>query len=350
MFRFKPWMPKGCFIDTGDSSTGGGGEAPAPAAPAEPAAAAEPEAPAAPAEDQGISREDFRIAPMLRNRQTIPAGEPVEVVSEEGTPDNLKAEEPGEPEQKEQTPPKVKLPDGREVTPDELAAWEKGHMLQSDYTKKTQALADERRKLEEQFAPLVQRGEDHTKAMSLWDSMARDPIGVLNKLQEYYAEKGIYDAKDPEQLALEDEKRAVEQEKAQLQKDKYDQQVVTELDKLDKQFKALTDKHGDAFNQAEVARFMLDNKLTDPEKAFEAVAGPSLRENLQKQIDELQAKMKNVGSSAVNDYVKGKTNRAATPPPVGATGGGAPPVAITRPKTFQDARRAAISRFSGEGG
>lgn len=339
MFRFE--MPKGRYIDTGDLSAGGGNEAPA-VIPAEPAASAESEAP----DNQGVSRDDFKIAPMLRNQQTIPAEEP-DAITEEGAPDNLEAEEPEEPGQQEQTPPKVKLPDGREVDLEDLI---KGHMLHADYTKKTQALAEERRKMEEQFAPFVQRGEDHAKALALWDQMGRDPIGVLNKLQEHYAEAGIYDAKDPEQLALEDEKRAIEQEKLQLQKEKYDQQVITELDKLDKQFKALADKHGDEFNQAEVAQFMLDNKLTDPEKAFEAVAGPRLRDSLQKQIDELQAKMKNVGNSAVNDYVKGKTNRAATPPPVGAAGGGAPPVTIARPKTFQDARKAAIARFASEGG
>jgi hypothetical protein len=71
--------------------------------------------------------------------------------------------------------------------------------------------------------------------------------------------------------------------------------------------------------------------------------------NLQKQIDELSKQLKDAKSSAVNEYVEKKQAKSKQPLPVGGTATGAPPVQINPPKTFQDARKAAIARLAGEG-
>ena len=104
-------------------------------------------------------------------------------------PGTVPAQEPGS----EEAPQVVTLPDGRELTAEQVLEMEKGTMMQSDYTKKTQALAEERRLFEQQK-------QENERAFQIMRDIERDPIGTLQKLQEEYEAKGVYEPKDPEQL------------------------------------------------------------------------------------------------------------------------------------------------------
>ncbi len=363
-------MHHGCCMEM-DGVGGGGGEAASLEDVADNAPEGVQESQEAPApnsqsqNDQEVQREDFaKIAPFLRkfgqaNQNAEPAEEesadnsPQEPADEEAQEKTEQdSQEKTEPDSQEKTEPEgeppasIKLPDGREVPLNQIAEWEKGHMMQKDYTQKTQALAEERRKLQEQYGPYAEQRENYDKAMSLWRAMSRDPIGVINKLTEHYAEQGIYEEKNQEQLQLEDEKQAVQMEKQRIETEKYKMAVQEAHNMLEVKFKKLAEEHKD-FNQEELARYMLDNKLTDPDMAFEAMSGPKIRESLQTQINELQEKMKNIGKEAVNDYIKNKTAKTETKPPVGSSSGGTPPVKITPAKTWQEARKAALARLGG---
>ena len=357
-------MMKGCYVETGDFTAGTGGADPAPAA--DPTPAADPatvkEVINAPGntptgglqEQHGLSREDFtKVAPFLRKHQAGQNPEPGGQVKEGEPADTPPDAEPGkanEPEADTSEPPPAvfKLPDGREATLEQIAEWEKGHMMQKDYTLKTQKLAEERRRLEQEFGPIVADKEKAVQAFQLWEGLSRDPIGVLNHLLEHYAEQGIYEPKDPAELAREDAERRLSAERQKLQDEKVQIAVRDAYTVLDSQLNTLAEKHGDRFDRAAVEDFMVKNNFLNPEKAFEAVAGPVLRENLQKQIDELNNKLKTAGASAVNDYVKNKTSRVDTGPPLGGGGSGSPPVVLTQPKTFSEARKSAIARLAGE--
>jgi len=352
---------RGCTIDTGDLSTGGGAD-PAPTeTPAETPAAtsvdATPEQTPKPA-DQEVQREDFsKAAPFLRKYQTSSESEPAAPAKEGEAPDKptgepVKTEEPTKAEP--QVPNVYELPDGRKVSYEQLVEWEKGHMMQSDYTKKTQALAERHRQIEQQYGPYAQHKENYDKAMALWQNMARDPVGTLNKLQEHYAEQGIFEPKDPAVLQQEDlarqlqfEKQQLMQEKASLAAAQKDRAIKDARSSLEAQLSELAKAHGDLFDRDEVLKFMVDNNLFDPEKAFNAVAAPKLQEK----IAALKTKEKTIKDSAVNEYVKAKTSKAAASLPVGAAGGGGAPVStITPAKSFQDARKAAMARLGGTGG
>jgi len=238
---------------------------------------------------------------------------------------------------------KFKLSDDEEVTAEQIREWEKGYMRQADYTKKTQALAEEKRQFEAEKAKhdpqLIQN------AMSLWKQIEIDPIGTLEKLREHYEAQGIYEPKDEAVLKLEMEKRQLEEEKQRLEQEKQQRYQQELYNRLESQLGALADKHGAEFNRDEVIDFMRQNNIFDAEKAWKAMHHDTLAESLQKQINDLKQQIKEAEKNAVNKYVKTKTTKQAVPLPVGAGNTGSPPVKINPPKTFEDAKKAALARF-----
>jgi molybdopterin converting factor small subunit len=321
------------------------------------------------APNPAITREEFaKASPFLRNyqakQQAAQKQEPVkDEKAVETQPAEVKADTPaeGEPEKpaEEPAPALIKMPDGREFTLDQVVEWEKGHLRQSDYTKKTQSLAEERRKMDSEKAQLMTYKEQADKALQLARDIELDPIGTLDRLRDSYAEKGIYEAKDPEVLAQEKRIRSLEQEKQRLEHEKAEKANQDAVSELTGKLEKLAERYKDKFDQVEVLQFMVDNKFADPEAAFKAMKADVLVEDvkkeseskvseLQKQIDELKAQMKTTSTTAVNEYVKAKTTKSEAPLPVGATGGGgSPPVQINRPRTFQEARKAAMARGTG---
>lgn len=324
--------------------------------------------PEPPAVAEGVSREDFNVAPFLRKFKQEP-NEPPKTASSpeekppEGIPEVKTDEKPPEPPP--ETPPEqklpestvIKLPDGREVTPEQIVEWEKGNMMQSDYTVKTQKLAEERRQLQAELDGFKTYAEQANQALALWQAIERDPIGTLVQLQAHYANQGVLEPKDPEVLAREDRLRQLDNEigtREQQSKQKAEQDAYNWLNN---QFDTLSKQHSD-FDADKVAQFMLDNNIHDPEKAYKVMTHDDKMSGSQKQINDLQAqmdalkaetetKLKAAKDEAVAEYIKVKmTNN--TPPPVGANSGtGSPPVQINRPKTMLDAKRAAIARLAG---
>ena len=235
-----------------------------------------------------------------------------------------------------------KLPDGREYTPEKIDEMEKGYMMQKNYTVKTQALAEERRAFEAEkgkFNPQVTQN-----AVTLWQQMEVDPIGTIDKLREHYENQGIFEPKNEEQLKFETEKRQLEFEKQTLQQEKQQRAQQEHYQRIESQLTSLAEKHGKDFNREQTLSFMAENNIFDAEKAFKALHHDTLAESLQKQITELNDKLKTVKKEAVNEYVKEKTTKKATPPPVGASNSGSPPVQINPPKTLEDAKKAALAR------
>lgn len=295
--------------------------------------------------DAERDREDVRkMSSFLRDFQR--QAEPDTSQQEPGAePDNPTEGEPKpqetepEPSQKpEETPQVIKLPDGREFTPEQILEMEKGHMMQSDYTKKTQALAEERKQLDEQRTAIE-------KAIKFQQDYERDPIGTAIKLQEEAEKNGIFEPKDPETLALEDRQRELQMKEADLQRKEAEMQQQTVFKDLESRVLALESKHGKDFNRQEVIQFMIDQKIFSPEIAWDAIRAGQVEAKSQKEIDELKARLKKAEEEAVNKYIKSKTVKKDAPLPVGAGGStGSPPVQVNRPRTLEDAKKAALAR------
>jgi len=359
MFGHSAMMNKatrGCYIETGDLSTGTGGDTAGTAGAEAPVASPEPGA----GETPFIQREDFANAPFLRKQQVNREQETGEKKIDEGTLDTPVKTEPAEGEKSLETPlgevpTAFKLADGREVTPEQIAEWEKGYMMQADYSRKTQKLAEERRQLQKETENAKDYREQADKALGLWQSFERDPIGTINQLQQYYENNGIVEPKDTEVLAREDRIRQLETEintREQQSREQAEQQahnwLVTQLG-------TLSQKHGEAFNGEKVMQFMLDNNILDPEKAYKVMTHDDSVASLQKQMDalktEMDTKLKAAKGEAIAEYVKTKTAKSEAPLPVGASsGGGSPIIQINQPKSFQDARKSALARLSGASG
>lgn len=232
----------------------------------------------------------------------------------------------------------IKLPDGREYTIEQILEMEKGHMMQSDYTRKTQALAEDRRKLEEQR--LV-----NERAFKLLQDYERDPVGTAIRLQEEAEAKGIFEPKDPEVLALEERQLALEKKELEIQRKEQEMQQQAVYKDLENRVVALETKHGNEFDRQKVIQFMIDEKIYSPEVAWNAIRAEQLEARTQKQVDELKNQLKKSKEEAVNEYIKAKTSKQNAPLPVGAGGStGSPPIQVNRPRTLDDAKRAALAR------
>ena len=297
------------------------------------------ETPAAPVEE--LERQDLfkhssfykqapEPAPAADNPTEEPAVKEPEAVSQEETP-------PAEP-------PKFKLSDDEEVTAEQILEWKKGYMMQSNYTQKTQALAEERRQFEKERAGIDP--ETGKMAMNLWKQMELDPIGTIDRLREHYEAQGIFEAKDQATLQLEQQKLQLEAEKRQFEQRRQQQLQQEEFSKLETQLSSLEKTYGKDFDRQATVQFMIDNKMFDAEKAFKALHHDTAVERMQKQLEEMKKQMKTVKSEAVNEYVQTKTTKKASPPPVGASISGSPPVQFNAPKTFEDAKKAALARMS----
>ncbi len=266
------------------------------------------------------------------------AAESSEKPAEETTqePAQEQEEKPGAVEAGE-APQVFKVGD-KEYTAEQIAEMEKGFMMQKDYTVKTQSLAEERRQLEAQKA-------DYDKALKLAQDIERDPIGTLQKLQEQYEEKGIYEPKDPEQLALEDRRRELEAKEREIQEKEQNLEQQQVYKDLETRINTLEKEYEGEFERDKVIQFMVDNKIYSPETAWKAIRHDLVEAKSQKEVDRLKAELKEAKKSAVNEYVKAKTTKKGAPLPVGAgTNTGSPPIAVKKPKTFDDARKAAMSR------
>ena len=236
--------------------------------------------------------------------------------------------EPGTvPALEAETPQVYKLPDGRELTAEQIIELEKGHMMQADYSRKTQALAEQRRALEAEK-------EKAAKAFKLMQDYERDPVGTAQRLQEEAEERGFYEPKDPDTLALEDRQRELEAKELEIQQKEQQLEQQQVYKDLENRVLKLEEKHGAEFDRQKVIQFMIDEKIYSPEVAWNAI-----------RADQLEAQLKKAKEEAVNEYVKAKTTKKAAPLPVGAGGStGSPPVQVTKPKTLEDAKRAAMAR------
>lgn len=235
-------------------------------------------------------------------------------------------------------PQTYKLPDGRELTAEQILELEKGHMMQSDYTKKTQALAEERRQLEEQK-------KANEKAFKMLQDYELDPVGTAIRLQEEAEAKGIFEPKDPQELALEARQRELAQKEQEIQRKEEEMYQQTVYRDLESRVLALETKHGSEFDRNKVIQFMVDEKIYSPEVAWNAIRAEMLEAKSQKQIDALNQKLAKAKEEAVNEFIRSKTIKQNAPLPVGAGGNtGSPPIQIDRPKTLDDARKAAMAR------
>lgn len=293
-----------------------------------------------------VQRDDFLSAGhFLRRNQAGPGAEPGQNNGED-RPDNLSGTE--EVSQSGDVPPATfKLADGRQVTPEQIAEWEKGSMMQADYTRKTQALAAERRALEQErqvFAPFK---EQAGAALQLAAAIDRDPIGTLDKLVEYYNSKGISEAKDPATLARKDRERRLVEENRRLKLESARREEEAAVDGVAQNLVSLADKYGEKFDMERVVDYAVKNGIYDPEKAFKAMIHDQEVSEYQRQIDELQAKIGAAKHEGVKEYVQTKITKGDVPLPVGAGGGGAPPVQINSPRTLREARKAALARLGG---
>lgn len=334
-----------------------------PIAPAEPAGAEPAPSPTPSPAPDSLVREDFLQAPMLRQSKKELVEEPKppvipEAVPPEGTP-KLETE-PKEPEAKpEDKLPEttVKLPDGKEATLEQIAEWEKGYMMQADYTKKTQQLAEEKRQFQTELDGLKSTTEQAQPALELWQAFERDPIKTLEELQAHFASQGIFEAKDPNVLAAEDQLRAINQQIQTQQQQATQQTEQQAYNWLTSQLDTLSQQHAD-FDRDTVTQYMMDNNVLDPDKAYKLMTHDSTVESSQKQMADLQAqidaikadtdaKVKAAKEESVKEYIKTKMVANNAPLPVGGSGGGTPPVQINRPIAWQDARKAALSRMAG---
>lgn len=311
-------------------------------------------------QDLGISSEDFfNNSSFLREYQKAnpdsKAPEPDESEDDEDgetqtdpdddtedTPEGDDAQEPDDDQQSEEPPAAIKLPDGREFTAEQIIELEKGSMMQADYTRKTQELAESRRQLQQEQEEFAAHKEQAEQALQLWQSFERDPIGTLQKLQEYYDQQGIYEAKDPALLEREDRIRELEAEKQRLERERQQQaqeeqkrQQEAAYNHLKAQVDTLRSEPG--FDERKLFQYMQDNKVYDPVIAFRAMT-----------YDTVKATAQADRSKIVGDYVKTKQAKAQKPAPIGATQGAAEaPVQINRPTTWTDARKAAMARLGG---
>ena len=286
-------------------------------------------------------REDVRrMSPFLRDFQE--KHQQAETVDENNNKET--EEEPGtvpalEPETELESGPQVFiLPDGRELTVEQVLELEKGAMMQADYTRKTQALAEERRILE------LHRQENE-RAFQLLRNIERDPIGALQKLQEEYEAKGVYEPKNPETLAVEDRVRELEFKERELEakKQEIEQQVV--FRDLDNRMANLEREYGREFDRRTVAQFMIDEKIYSPEIAYDAIRAREIETASKKQIEELKAQLENAKKEAVNEYIKTRITKKPASLPIGAGNTtGSPPVLVKSPRTLDDAKRAALAR------
>ncbi len=302
-----------------------------------------------------LSKDDlYRHSTFLKKPPAAKADNPDEepakpaITPEDGNPLEGEASKEQAPAEEGQEAVKFKLADDEEVTLDEIREWQKGNMLQSDYTKKTQALAEDRRQFEAERGKYDNERVD--SALTLLQNIELDPIGALDKLREHFENQGIYDAKDEETLKLEMEKRQIAEEKRQLEAEKK-QRLQEEADqKLENQLTKLAETYGKEFDREKTIQFMKDNEIFDAEKAFKAMAHDTVIADYEKKLKEKDEQLKTAKTTGVNEYVKEKTTKKPAPLPVGASATGSPPVQINPPKTFADARKAAMARdYTGTG-
>lgn len=296
-------------------------------------------------QSEQVTREDFQTtAPFLRknrnNSEQVKTEEPLKVEEpkvEEPKQESVTTEPPVAPEKDEtNTATKFIMPDGEEMTYEQIVELKKGNMLQADYTRKTQELAEQRKELSKY------QDKNLDEAVSLWERLSSDPIGTIRFLEEHYAEQGITEPKDPAVLKYEMElakKDAELKEKNSL----IEAQAAKERQEgFNKHMNMLVDKYKDYnLDIKTVVQYCIDHQLPDPELGFKALAA----EQIEKDNIELKKKLEEKQTDVVSDYVKDKLVKNETykaPVGSGSTGTG---VTITKPKTFQEARKSALARL-----
>lgn len=137
-----------------------------------------------------------------------------------------------------------RLKDGTEVPLDEL---ENGYLRQSDYTRKTQELAQQRAEAEQ--------------ALRLMRALQENPLETLEALQRNLAADTEADDLDPYEQQL----REHEQRFAQLEQERFDQE-------LDNQLRSLEAQYADrGFDRDEVLQYAVDNDIPNLRAAFLAI-------------------------------------------------------------------------------
>jgi len=235
------------------------------------------------------------------------------------------------------SPRLFKLPDGREVTAEQILELEKGYMMQSDYTRKTQALADARRQLEEERAA-------NEKAFKLQQDYEDDPMGTALRLQEQAEAKGIFEAKSPEALALEVKQRELAKRESEIQRKEEEARQEAVYREMESRILALEAKYGKDFDRDYLIRFMTEQQVYSPEVAWNAIRASIIEAKRETEVEALKQQLKNAKEVAISEYVKTKTTKQPSSLPVGAGATGSPPVQVNRPKTLDDAMKAAMAR------
>ena len=227
----------------------------------------------------------------------------------------------------------------------ELTALRKGNMLQADYTRKTQELAEERKKFQQELDLFNQYKDLPVQdALSLWDSLAMDPIGTIRFLEEHYVEQGLTEPKDPEVLKIEKALLEEQQRNKILESQLQENTKVGNRVEFDQYMASLSAKYkDDGFDAEEVLKFCMEHEIPNPEIAFKAIQ----HERLVIKNQELTKQLEEKGKTAVSEYVKEKATEVSSfIPPVG-TGNTSSGITVSKPKTFAEAKKAALARNFG---
>jgi hypothetical protein len=140
-----------------------------------------------------------------------------------------------------------------------------GLMMQEAFTQRTQALAEERRRLQQ--------------AQALVDSLDSDPAGTLRQLSDVYdldAATGFQPVeREPQEQRLVEASRALQRQEQALAEQRLQNEIVS-----------LRTQHGD-FDVQKVAQFAYENKLPSMEVAFKAM-----------QYDETMARQRQASEAA----------------------------------------------------
>lgn len=144
-------------------------------------------------------------------------------------------EDPDHTEAEPQSKRKLKLPDGAEVDEDEAV---KGYLRQSDYTRKTQQVAEERKKLEGELRPQVERYAKQLAELeaALKEMAPQEPnwkaLRQTLPPEEFSARVAEWQLFERQQAAVKVEREKAEQEAAKLAAREHEENAKAAFDRL----------------------------------------------------------------------------------------------------------------------
>lgn len=306
---------------------------------------------AAPKTETPAASVEQAAPPDIQPEGATAPNEPKATAETEGTPNAQPEATPAEAI-KVTPDTKVILPDGTEATWSDI---EKGRMMQADYTRKTQALAAERKEIDALKTKYAGDIDLVDPALGLWKSLQRDPIGTLKQMEAHYESQGITEPADPQTLKTRDEMAALAQEKARLEQQLAVQQQQQQQQQFDAYMQGLEQKYKDqGFDRSEVLEFCIRNGVQNVEAGFKAMQADRVQETsssevqqLRSEIEALKAQYVSAKEEGVKDYLQDKVQKAETfAPPLGTAATGSPPIVENKPRSFDEARKAAAERLS----